>query len=85
MPAPYRDETETLRAENARLRAALAKHRRGGRGVAVALVALDFVAIEVLRPWLNGGSDLAFWGGAAVVVGLAVSAVWSAVGARGRD
>lgn len=85
MTEPYRDENESLRAENERLRAALAKRRGVGRGLTVLLVALDFVAIVTLLPWLNGPSDAGFWGASAIVAGIAVAAVLSVVtgGKRG--
>lgn len=79
---PYRDETETLRADNARLHAELARRRRGGRGLSVLLVVIDFGAIVVLRPWLNGGSDVQFWCGVALVAAIAAAAVTSAIGVR---
>ncbi len=79
---PYRDETETLRADNARLHGELARRRRGHRGLSVALVVIDFGAIVLLRPWLNGGSDLQFWCGVALVVAIAAAAVTSAIGVR---
>jgi hypothetical protein len=78
MVDPYRDENETLRAENARLRARLLS-RRGGRGRTLSLLALDFVAIIFLRPWLNGASDAKFWGGVAVVAGIALAALVSGI------
>lgn len=85
MTDPYRDENTSLRAENERLRADLAKRHRASarRGLTVFLVALDFGAIVALRPWLNGGSDAAFWGAFVIVVGIALAAVASAfVGRR---
>lgn len=82
MTDPYRDENTSLRAENERLRADLAKRRSGRRGLTIALVALDFGAIVALRPWLNGGSDGAFWGAFVIVVGIALAAIVSAFAGR---
>jgi hypothetical protein len=82
MTAPYRDENETLRAENARLRAQLEQRRGTHRSLTVLLLALDFLSIVVLRPWLNGGSDVKFWGGLAIVAGIGVAAVLSGVVGR---
>jgi len=74
--SPYRDENESLRAEVQRLRAQLAG-RRSRLWLGLGLVAADFGAVMVLRPWLNGASDARFWGALALVVALAVSATWS--------
>jgi hypothetical protein len=79
MTAPYRDENESLRAENERLRKELAERRRVKVGTTAALVGLDFVAIIALRPWLNGGSDVAFWGALAIILLIAALAVGSAL------
>ncbi len=84
MTSPYRDENESLRAEVARLRAELARRRKAHGGVALLLAATDFGAILALRPWLNGDSDLRFWLGAAVVMGIGVAAVASALGFRNK-
>ena len=80
--SPYRDENDSLRAEVARLRAALAKRRSANGGVALLLVGVDFLAALALRPWLNGASDMKFWMGLAVVVGIAFAAIVNAVGIR---
>ena len=82
MPDPYRDENESLRAENARLRAQLGSHRVTQGKLALLLVVVDFVAIVALRPWLNGTSDLKFWSSLLIVVGVAIAAVASARGFR---
>ena len=78
--SPYRDELESLRAENARLRARLSTERHAHAGVALALVAIDALCLVVVRPWLNGSDDAKFWVGLAIVVSLAVAATASAFG-----
>jgi len=85
MSSPYRDETESLRAQVARLQKELSRRRVTHGGVALLLVATDFVAIVALRPWLNGGSDVQFWGSLAVVVGIGVAALASALGFRNKE
>jgi hypothetical protein len=72
--SPYRDENESLRAEIARLRAELDARRSPRLGPPIALAAAEFGAIVLLRPWLNGGSDLRFWIALGAVVGIAVTA-----------
>ena len=83
-PNPYRDETESLRAEVTRLRTELARHRAANGWLALVLVGVDFMAVVALRPWLNGGSDVKFWLGLSVVVGIALAAMASAFGIRRR-
>ena len=82
MSGPYRDETESLRAEVARLRAEIGARRVTQGKLALLLVGVDFVAILALRPWLNGASDLKLWSGLIIVVGIAIAAVASARGFR---
>jgi hypothetical protein len=82
MGPPYRDEKESLRAEIARLEAELAKRRVAHGRLALLLVAVDFLAVMALRPWLNGPSDAKFWAALAVVIGVAVAAAASAAGFR---
>jgi hypothetical protein len=53
--------------------------------MALALVAIDFLAIVALRPWLNGRSDAQFWLGAVIVVGIGVAAAASALGFRKKE
>ena len=76
---PFRDEKESLRAENERLHAELAKQRarRVPRvGIAIALVAV--VAAVALQPWLNG-SDVRFWAAVAILGALVLAAVVAAL------
>ena len=79
---PYRDENASLRAEVERLRAELARRRRSSAWGALLLVAVDFLALVALRPWLNGASDAKFWTAMAVVVGIGALAAASAAGFR---
>lgn len=81
---PYRDENASLRAEVERLRTELAKRRVAHGRVALLLVVLDFGAAMVLRPWLNGASDSKFWVALALIAGIALAAVASAVGFRSK-
>jgi hypothetical protein len=80
MSAPYRNELESLRAENQRLRAELERRRRSRPLLAVALAALDVGAIVCLRPWLNASSDTSFWGAFLVILLLAIAATAAALG-----
>jgi len=76
---PYRDEKETLRAENERLKQELAKSK--SRKLPVAAIALAFLAIIAfvfLQPWLNG-SDLRFWSALAIVAVFAGAALFAAL------
>ncbi len=81
---PYRDEFESLRRENARLRASLHARREPRVGVAVLLAAADLGAILLMRPWLNGGGDMKFWSALIVVLALAIAAAASAFGYKPR-
>lgn len=76
---PYRDEKETLRAENERLKAQLAERRaRRVPRAAIALAVLAIGAFVLLQPWLNG-SDARFWsalGIVAVLLGAALIAAF---------
>jgi hypothetical protein len=80
MESPFRDEVETLRRENARLRADLAASRRPRAGLGLAVAAIGAVAAQLLRPWLNGSSDVRFWGAAAILVSITLAAAWATVG-----
>lgn len=78
MTSPFRDENTSLRAENERLRAA---GRTGGRSrllPGLALVAGEFAAAMVLRPWLNAGDDSHFWLAAALLIPMPLMAIWVA-------
>lgn len=75
----YRDEKESLRAENERLRAQLAeKKRRGVPWAAIFLAACTVGAFFLLQPWLNG-SDIRFWAALGILILLAGGAVFAAV------
>jgi hypothetical protein len=80
--SPYRDESDSLRAEVTRLRKELAKRRSANGGIALLLVGVDFLAALALRPWLNCASDMKFWMGLTVVVGIAFAAIVNAAGVR---
>lgn len=75
----YRDEKESLRAENERLRTELAgQRRRRPPWIAIALALSDVVAFFVLHPWLNG-SDVRFWAAIAILAVLAIAALFAAL------
>jgi hypothetical protein len=78
--APYRDELDSLRAENERLRAELRRKHASRPLLAVALASLDVGAIVLLRPWLNGSSDASFWIASFFVILLAIAAAAVAIG-----
>ena len=81
MTSPFRDENESLRGENERLRRALEARRRRRRPLAALLtVAADFGAVVLLRPWLNASDDLHFWLAITVLVGLGALALFFALG-----
>jgi hypothetical protein len=82
VPDPYRNELETLRAENERLRRELADRRVSRPRLALGLAAVDVGLVVALRPWLNGTSDAGFWGSLAVVTLVALAAGGAAVGRR---
>lgn len=82
MTDPYRDENSSLRAENERLRGALARERSGRRPlVALGGVAADFGLVILLRPWLNG-DEAHFWGAIVILVLVPALALWRALGGR---
>jgi len=75
----YRDEKESLRAENERLKEKLAEKRRRGVPWAAVVLALFAVgAFFLLQPWLNG-SDIRFWAALGILLLLAGGAVFAAV------
>ncbi|WP_394828637.1 hypothetical protein [Pendulispora albinea] len=85
MAPPYRNEVESLRAENERLRAELGAQRprrpRWRRPwVTALLIALELIALFALQPWLNAPSDVRFWGAVAILVALGIAAALSAFG-----
>jgi hypothetical protein len=85
--SPFRDEIETLRRENERLHAELARARtpRTPRiAVSLALVGLDVTAAMLLRPWLNAGSDGRFWAALCMLGAITLAAGIAAVGYKLR-
>jgi hypothetical protein len=85
--SPFRDELETLRHENQRLHAELARARtpRVPRlATSLALLGVDVVAAMMLRPWLNGGDDARFWGALSVLGVITLAAALAAVGYKRR-
>lgn len=80
MTSPFRDELETLRRENERLRAELARSRPARPVLGFALAGVDIVAAMLLRPWLNADSDARFWGALAIIGVITLTAGWAAVG-----
>ncbi len=84
MTSPFRDELETLRRDNERLRAELSRTRRSRPVVAFTLAGADVVAAMMLRPWLNAGSDGRFWGALAILGAITLTAGWAAVGYKRR-
>lgn len=85
MSAPYRNENDSLRAENERLRGELGSRARTRVLPAVALVVVDAIAFIFLRPWLNEGSDAKFWSAIALLVVIAVAAIACAFGFKSRS
>jgi hypothetical protein len=82
---PYRDENESLRCENERLRAELcelSKKRVSHPVVSLLLAGLDLALLVVLRPWLNGSSDARFWAALVCLGVLGIAATAAAVGRR---
>jgi hypothetical protein len=78
--SPFRDEVETLRRENERLRAKLAQARVSAPWAAFAVVGVDVAAAMLLRPWLNGESDGRFWCAIAVLGAITLAAGALALG-----
>lgn len=75
----YRDEKESLRAENERLRAQLEERRkRRPPWAAVALAIGAVVAFFLLQSWLNG-NDTRFWAALGIVAVLGVGALFAAL------
>ncbi len=84
MTSPFRDELESLRRENERLRAELSQQRRPRPIVAFGLAGLDAAAAMALRPWLNADSDGRFWGALTILFAITLAAAWAAVGYKRR-
>ncbi len=80
MTSPFRDELETLRRDNERLRAELSRSRTARPGIALSLAGVDVAAAMALRPWLNAESDGRFWGALAILGAITLTAAWAAVG-----
>jgi hypothetical protein len=75
----YRDEKESLRAENERLKEKLAERRRRGvPWVAVVLALTAVGAFFLMQSWLNG-SDIRFWAALGILLVLAGGAVFAAI------
>jgi hypothetical protein len=75
----YRDEKESLRGENERLKRKLEgqrKRRPPWAAIALALAAIG--AFFFLQSWLNG-SDVRFWGAIGIIAVLAVGALFAAL------
>lgn len=85
MTPPYRDELESLRAENERLRAQLASRRRSHGWLAALLVVAEIGALLLLMPWLNAANDAKFATAALILVGIGIAAAVSAFGTRRSD
>jgi hypothetical protein len=79
---PYRDELDTLRAENDRLRLELSKRRSYFPRLALLLAAFDVALCLLLRPWLNGKSDARFWMSLGTLGLVAVLAIAAAIGRK---
>jgi hypothetical protein len=60
-PAPYRDERQSLLAENARLNREIARRRRRRVWPAVASIGAYVVLLTQLRDWLNGTDPVRYW------------------------
>jgi hypothetical protein len=74
----YRDEKDSLRAENERLRVALEGKRPRRPWVAMGLALIAVAALVLLLPWLNG-TDERFWGALAILGVLGGGAVFAAL------
>jgi hypothetical protein len=82
--SPFRDEIESLRRENAELRAELANSRGPRPFLGMALAGVDVATAVMLRPWLNAGSDSRFWGALAILGVITFAAGWATVGYKRR-
>ena len=73
-PGPYRDDRDSLLAENRRLRRQLAVHPRVRAWPALAALAVYAVALVTLADWLHAGSALRYWVAVAILIGSLVAA-----------
>ena len=75
----YRDEKDSLRAENERLRSQLEERRkRRPPWLAIALAVCAVIAFFLLQSWLNG-SDARFWAALGIVGVLGIGAAFTAL------
>lgn len=82
---PYRDENASLRADLARLRAQRSWRMGPRAALAIALVPVEFGAVVLLRPWLNGASDTKLAAALAALAMLAAAALAAAYGSWRND
>jgi hypothetical protein len=81
-PGPYRDERESLLAENRRLRLKLAESRRlrlWPGAAAIAALAGYGVGLVALSDWFHGPSALRYWIAVVVLVGSLAASVGFAI------
>jgi hypothetical protein len=75
---PYRDDRESLIAENASLRRELARLRRRRAWPALASLATYLLILTELRDWLNGTDPVRYW---LAILSLVIALGASATGA----
>ncbi len=75
----YRDEKDSLRAENERLKSKLeGQRKRRAPWAAIALAVAAIAAFFLLQSWLNG-SDARFWEAIAIIAVFAAGALFAAL------